>query len=480
MQNNHTEWLKQLFEKKEWSGEDRRRLLEYLDNTGDDVLRRMMEDRFNQDVVGRAALTGAIGDPEADAGSGAGVIGDSGAGAGSGAPAGAIPTFEAGPGTEDRLLALIHEKIAPAPVPKKARVLSPGGWRKWAVAAAILLVIGGKLILDRPTASKRPASTTPQEPVAMAAGDRPPGTQNATLTLADGTTITLDSAANGNLAQQGNTRVIKLNGQIAYTDKGGGGHDGATAGTNKDGAAGRVLNNDAPLLNTISTARGNQYMLVLSDGSKVWLNAASSMRFPTSFKGKERRVEITGEAYFEIADNPSMPFKVVAGGGEIQVLGTHFNVNAYSDEASVKTTLLEGAIVVQKEQSRLVLSPGQQARFSHMGADGQGTATGQGTLAGRGRDQAARGKITVLKGVDTGLETAWKDGFFWFDNTDIHTLMRQVSRWYDVDVAFSGDITNDGFTGKVSRNVPLSQLLKVLELNEIHFKIEGKKITVLP
>jgi len=453
LEYNHTEWLKQLFEKEDWSEEDRRRLLEYLDNTDDDALRRQMEERFSEDAAHAASP-------------------------------GAIRTSEAGPGTEDRLLALIHEKITPPPMPKKARVLSLASWKKWAVAAAILLVIAGKFILDRQAASHAP-STAPRQVAAVSAGDRPPGTQNATLTLADGTTITLDSAANGNLAQQGNTRVIKLNGQIAYTDKGGTGKSGAVGGTTdkggtagNGGAAGGAPDKDVTLLNTISTARGNQYMLVLSDGSKVWLNAASSMRFPTSFKGKERKVEITGEAYFEIADNPSMPFKVVAGGGEIQVLGTHFNVNAYSDESSVKTTLLEGAVAVQKEQSRTVLAPGQQARFAPAAMSGPASPGGKST--GGNQATGTGGKITVLKGIDTGLETAWKDGFFWFDNTDIHTLMRQVSRWYDVEVTFQDGITGDGFTGKVSRNVPLSQLLKVLELNEIHFKVEGKKITVLP
>ncbi|HEY8970404.1 MAG TPA: FecR family protein, partial [Puia sp.] len=284
MENNHTEWLKQLFEKEAWSEEDRRRLLEYLEDTDDDALRQMMEERFNQDAAGSDGMSGGV------------------------------RPSEASPGTEDRLLALIHDKITPASIPQKARVLSLGGWRKWAVAAAILLVIGGKLILDRSNVSHPSSPSVTRQPAALASGDRPPGTQNATLTLADGTTITLDSAANGNLAQQGNTRVIKLNGQIAYTDIGAAGKGGAIGAT-AAGATGGVSNTDVPLLNTISTARGNQYMLVLSDGSKVWLNAASSMRFPTSFSGKERRVEIRGEAYFEIADNPSMPFKVVAGGG---------------------------------------------------------------------------------------------------------------------------------------------------------------------
>ena len=341
-----------------------------------------------------------------------------------------------------RLLAVIHEKIKP----EKAEALPAGpspsryflyGWKKWAVAALVLLIAGKTVLYFLPSspATKNPVASDSHGP---AAHDLPPGRNNAILTLADGHTITLDSAANGGLAQQGNTKVIKLNGQITYAH---------TGNASEEGAA---------LLNTITTARGNQYQLILSDGSKVWLNAASSLRFPTSFKGRERRVEVTGEAYFEIAKNPAMPFKVQVNGGEIDVLGTHFNVNAYADESSVKTTLLEGAISLKRNNAAQLLSPGEQAVF-----------TSQGT-------------ISLSKNVDVTQETAWKDGFFWFNNTDIHTLMRQVSRWYDVEVEFNGKITDDGFTGKVSRNVPLSKLLNVLEQYEIHFKVEGKKITVLP
>lgn len=410
MEKDNTEWLRLLFEKDEWSEADRRRLLEYLDNTGDDDLRRLMEDRFREDMD----------QPRSH------------------------------PDKEQQLLTLIHEKISPER--KKARVFLLAGWKKW-VAAAVLVLLAGKLVLDLTAHRSVTSPAKPFIPPQAAAADRPPGTQNATLTLADGTRIALDSAANGNLAQQGNTRVIKLNGQIAYMGKG-------SVNSASSGNPGNAAN-ETTLFNTISTARGNQYMLILSDGTKVWLNAASSMRFPTSFKGNERKVEITGEAYFEIAGNPAMPFKVMAGGGEIQVLGTHFNVNAYSDETTVKTTLLEGAVAVRKDDTRLVLSPGQQAKFRP-----------QPRPAGNERT------ITLLKDVDTGHETAWKDGFFWFENTDVHTLMRQVSRWYDVDVEFKGNISDDGFSGKVSRSVPLSKLLKVLEQSELNIKIEGKKITV--
>jgi len=400
LEKDNTEWLRLLFEKDEWSEADRRQLLEYLETSGDDDLRDLMEDRFRDDMT----------------------------------------HVQAHPDAEQRLLTLIHEKIKPTE--KRSRLVLLKGWRKWA-AAAVLALVGGKLIFDLTAHRPIPPKPVVQPQVATVA-DHPPGTQNATLTLADGNTITLDSAANGNLAQQGSTKVIKLNGQIAYTGK-------STAV-------------DPPLYNTIATARGNQYMLILSDGTKVWLNAASSMRFPTAFKGNERRVEITGEAYFEIANNPAMPFKVVAGGGEIQVLGTHFNVNAYADESTVKTTLLEGAVAIRKDDARLVLSPGQQAKFHPQ------------------QTHAANNErtITLQKDIDTGQETAWKDGFFWFDNTDIHTLMRQVSRWYDMEVEFKGQISDDGFSGKVARSVPLSKLLKVLEQYEINFRIEGKKIIVSP
>ena len=395
--NNNKERVRLLFESGSWSEEDRRWLLEYLETQDPAEMRQLMETYFQADTE-------------------------------------AAPR---NPPEAGRLLALIHEKIQPGSTQPRLFSLRGTGWRKLAVAALVLLVAGRAVLFFVPVSPAKKRSMDVGQP-ARYAHDLPPGRNNALLTLADGHTISLDSAANGRLAQQGNMKVIKLNGQIAYTNNG-----GAQAG-------------EATLFNTISTARGNQYQLILSDGSKVWLNAASSLRFPTTFKGKERRVEVTGEAYFEIAKNPAMPFKVQAGSGEIDVLGTHFNVNAYTDEPSVKTTLLEGAVAVKKETALQLLAPGQQAEFS------------------------PKGRITLSENVDVTRETAWKDGFFWFNNTDIHTLMRQVSRWYDVEVEFNGTITDDGFTGKVSRNVPLSKLLDVLEQYEIHFKIEGKKIIVLP
>ena len=282
--------------------------------------------------------------------------------------------------------------------------------------------------------------------------DMSPGGDKAVLTLADGSKIILDNAKNGTLAQQGNTKIIILDaGQLAYNSQG-------------------VKTNGEVLYNTISTPKGGQYQVILPDGSKVWLNAASSLRFPTAFVGKQRNVEMTGEAYFEVMPlspkgGQKMPFIVQVnspatggdGGMNVQVLGTHFNVMAYNDELDVKTTLLEGGVKVTKGTAVGLLKPGQQAK------------TGKNT-----------GNIKIST-ADTEEAVAWKNGLFDFNNEDIGIIMRQIERWYDVEVSFRGNIANRNFTGFVSRNSNVSQVLKKLELTgEVHFKIEGKKIAVLP
>ena len=266
-----------------------------------------------------------------------------------------------------------------------------------------------------------------------------PGRNNATLTLDNGKTIMLDSAANGTLAQQGNTDVQKLNGQIAYRKT-------------------EIAMNTKPVYNTITTANGNQYQLILTDGSKVWLNAASSIRYPASFTGKERKVTITGEAYFEVAHDASKPFKVefknkAGDNQEIEVLGTHFNVNAYQDEPEMKATLLEGSVRIKNADGVKMLIPGQQARITSKGID-------------------------IENNVDLDQVVAWKNGYFLFDNTDIYTLMRQVARWYNVQVDFEGKVTEDGFSGKISRDVPLSNFINVLQLNDVTITTEGRTIIV--
>ncbi len=301
------------------------------------------------------------------------------------------------------------------------------------VAAAAVLLIGAFAIYKLIGISK------PELPIAKVENtkqDVAPGGNKAILTLADGSTIILDTAANGKLTQQGNSNIVKLNnGQLAYNTL-----------------------NEKPteiVYNTISTPRGGQYQLTLADGSKVWLNAASSLRFPASFTGNERKVEITGEAYFEIAKNASMPFIVSANGLNVEVLGTHFNINSYADEAAITTTLLEGAVKVSKGNALQLLSPGQQAQVTN------------------------NGPIRVSKIIDVEEVMAWKNGSFVFNSTDIENIMRQISRWYDVDVSFDGSISKELFSGIVSRTSKLSQVLKIMERAGVKFKIEGKRIEVM-
>jgi len=265
----------------------------------------------------------------------------------------------------------------------------------------------------------------------------PPSTNKATLTLADGKKIELDSSGNGTLALQGKINVIKQdNGLIVYKGE-------VSADENK--------------FNTLTVPKGSKPMkLLLEDGSLVWLNVASSITYPTAFAGSERRVEITGEAYFEITKNKGKPFivKKKNDDAQVQVLGTHFNVNAYDDEAVLKVTLLEGAVDVSKGGNHALLKPGQQALISK---------------------EASR----VLNNVDLEEVMAWKNGRFYFDGADIKTVMRQVEKWYNVDVSYESEIPYS-FVAKISRNVNASELLKILQLTElVHFRIEGNKITVM-
>jgi ferric-dicitrate binding protein FerR (iron transport regulator) len=305
-------------------------------------------------------------------------------------------------------------------------------WGRIAAAAIVLFLLGTTtyLWLNR-TPHNIARTENPSNPFK---NDVLPGGNKATLTLANGSSIILDSAANGTLAQQGNAKVLKTaNGQLAYN-----------------------TDNEKPaevLYNTLATPRGGQYQLVLPDGSKVWLNAASSIRYPTAFTGKQRGVEITGEAYFEVAKNAAMPFMVKANGMEVKVLGTHFNVNAYDDETMVKTTLLEGAVRITKGVATAILKPGQQA-------------------------QLINDQLLTINNADVEEAMAWKNGKLVFKQAAIKTIMRQAARWYDVEVVYKGKI-EDTYTIDVPRTVPASQLFRLLEQSGgVHFIIEGKKITV--
>lgn len=299
-----------------------------------------------------------------------------------------------------------------------------------AAAALIAVAVTGILYVFRPvapiTAKKEPAPHQVK-----------PGGNKAVLTLADGSQITLDSAGNGAIASQGNVQVIKLNsGQLAY---------------NLNGAKGKEVS-----YNTLTTPRGGQFNIILPDGSKVWLNAASSLRFPTVFNGREREVQLNGEAYFEIEQDARMPFKVTVNDIAVQVLGTHFNVMAYQDEGVVRTTLLEGVVRVQKGSQAVQLKPGQQARLNPAGT------------------------MQVNDNIDVEEVVAWKNGYFHFNHEQLQGVMRQIGRWYDAEVAYEGNIPDREFGGKIARGSSIDEVLKILELSNVHFRVEGKKIIVTP
>jgi transmembrane sensor len=264
-----------------------------------------------------------------------------------------------------------------------------------------------------------------------------PGGNRAILTLSNGHTIDLSNAKNGKLANQGTIAIDKnADGQIVYNNS-------------TDYSA--TLNSG---LNTATTPRGGQFQLVLADGTKVWLNAASSITFPVAFNGNERRVELHGEAYFEVAHDKQKPFRVVSNGQEVEVLGTHFNINAYSDEKAIKTTLLEGSVKISSAGINKMLKPGEQS-------------------------QVGSGNIRIAD-VDVNDVVAWKNGLFEFKDDDIKDIMRQLGRWYDVDIKYKGDLPGREFSGEIPRNVNLSQVLDILSFEKIHFKVDGKTITVMP
>jgi ferric-dicitrate binding protein FerR (iron transport regulator) len=266
--------------------------------------------------------------------------------------------------------------------------------------------------------------------------DVAPGGNKAILTLGDGSTIALNNAKMGKLASQGNVIIRKtVDGQISYS------------GSKNSNASKEII------YNTAATPQGGQYQFILSDGTKVWLNSASSIKYPVVFNGNERRVELTGEAYFEVAHNAKKPFKVISNGQTVEVLGTHFNINAYNDEQAIETTLLQGRVKVSAEGHSNIIKPGEQARFEH-------------------------GSIDV-RDVDLDAVVAWKNGYFFFEENNIQEVMRELSRWYGVEVKYEGTLPSRRFSGEISRNVNISKILDILNFKKIHCKIDGKTIIVM-
>ena len=261
-----------------------------------------------------------------------------------------------------------------------------------------------------------------------------PGGNKAILILGDGSSVVLDAVSNGTIATEKNIQIRKLkDGQIDYSLSG---------------------KQDAVTYNTLSTPRGGQYSITLSDGTKVWLNSSSSLRFPTSFTTNQREVELTGEGYFEVAKNPSKPFKVHVNEMEVQVLGTHFNIMAYQDEAMSKTTLLEGSVRINKNTATALLKPGQQIKIR------------------RGENTGSIEEANIEEAI------AWKNGMFYFNGATIEVIMRQLQRWYDIDVVYEGAVS-EHFNGAISKNVGIVKVFEMLELTgAVHFRIQGKKIHV--
>lgn len=309
------------------------------------------------------------------------------------------------------------------PVRRIAQILAAA-----AVAAAL---VGGVVLWkhhdEKPAASQPPVAT-----------DVAPGGDKAVLTLANGSTITLDSAASGTLAQQGAATVSKTgNGRLVYGKANG---RGATE----------------ILYNKLATPRGGQYHLQLADGTVVWLNAASSIKYPTAFAGATRQVEVTGEAFFEVAKDKTRPFHVKANGVEVEVLGTSFDINAYEDESAIRTTLVDGSVKILSAASAKTLKPGEQAIVT------------------------SQLPIAVDEHANIEAVLAWKNGRFMFSNTPLPDALRQLARWYDVDVDIEGDLSKKLVWGKMQRDLNLSEVLEGLRYIGINYKIEGKKLTVMP
>ena len=331
-----------------------------------------------------------------------------------------------------------NHSAAPIPVIAPRRTIP---WRAAIAVAASLFVITTGILL---WLSHRTATTTPTPTQAVASTDVQPGGNRALLTLADGSHIDLDSTADGVLGHQGNTFIAKQDGLLAYNK----------ASSEKPADL---------TYNTLSTPRAGQFQLTLSDGTRVWLNNASSLRYPVWFTGDTREVDLDGEAYFQVAKDASHPFRVhihngVTGqdGGTIDVLGTEFNIMAYNDETAERTTLVDGSI-----------------RYSHAGASALLKPEEQSVLD-------AQGHLKTLPHVNVAEITAWKNGYFHFDHANLETTMRQLARWYDITVEYQGTIPPQEFMGKIQRSTPLSTVLKNLESDQVHFKLEDRHLTVMP
>ncbi|MET0464596.1 MAG: FecR domain-containing protein [Chitinophagaceae bacterium] len=312
----------------------------------------------------------------------------------------------------------------------------PRPWFRYAAAAMLIGIVGFSIYQFLPRSADK--IQTPA-PATIASTDIAPGHEGAVLTLADGRKILLDSLGNGIITSTEGAEVKLADGQLIYDNV----SDSPTAS----------------YYNTISTPKGRFFQIVLPDQTKVWLNAASSLRYPTAFAANERRVEIDGEAYFEVAKNPTAPFIVkVNDETSVRVLGTHFNINAYTNEEEIRTTLLEGSVQVSGKSNQATIRPGQQAKIS------------------RNSDNTVR----IAESVNIDKVMAWKNGSFNFEDATLEEVMHQLERWYDIDVVYEQGVPKIEFVGKMGRDLSLKSVLRGLELSKVRFKLEGRKLLVLP
>lgn len=319
-----------------------------------------------------------------------------------------------------------------APIVHRAHFLRRN-WFRYAAVLTIIVGVGAYFLFRTPA-----QSDTAKEDIPALINTIQPGKDKAVLTLADGSTILLDSAGNGAIAQQGNTRIMKdADGKIVY------GSDGSLPAST--------------MMNTMRTPRGGKYQLTLPDGTRAWLNAASSVTFPAAFPTQERKVSITGEVYFEVSQDKSRPFIVSGGKANVQVLGTQFNVNTYEDEKLLKVTLLNGSVKVEDQQSKaaVVLTPGQQAQLGST--------------------------LTTSKNIDINQVMAWKNDLFNFEDMDLEDAMRQISRWYDIKVVYENGVPGTQLWGKMSRNTSFERMLRNLKDIGVNYRInERKELVILP
>lgn len=326
----------------------------------------------------------------------------------------------------------IHEKILAAKdVAKPSKRLS----RTLIKVASVLLILGISSLYFYKKGDY--FNTDKSKTITTTSAKIEPGKHAATLTLADGKQIDLGAMEAGHTLQDENVMISK----------------------SKDGALqyiAKTTTQNHHITNTVSTSNGQSYKIQLVDGTIVWLNAGSSLTFPLTFENKERKISLVGEAYFEVASNPKAPFRVYSANQTVEVLGTHFNISAYPSEVTTKTTLLEGSVKVKQLQNNIILKVGQQSR----------TKVGSSDI-----------KVTE---VDTEQVVAWKNGYFRFKDEVISSIMLKLSRWYDVDVSFIGQITDEKFNGTISRTKSINEVLEMLETTgAVKFKIDGRRIVVM-